>query len=85
MPKPLPDDWRRLGQEAYLMGAVLELRLYRPPRPGCDHDPCEFCGVKFSNREGDLHRGYTTPDEYRWICEGWFQDFKDEFGWIVRG
>ena len=81
----IPDinDWRRQGQEKYLMGVKLIYRDYFPFRDGWDHDHCEFCWAKFSLIEGDLHRGYSTEDGYRWICEDCFRDFKDEFKWKV--
>ncbi len=78
-----PDDWRRTGQERYLTGATFFARRYRPRRPGWDHDHCEFCGAKFASNEGDLDSGYTTADEYRWVCARCFADFRDEFGWSV--
>jgi len=31
-----------------------------------------------------LHEGYTTLDEYRWICDACFQDFQEMFGWVVN-
>jgi hypothetical protein len=33
--------------------------------------------------ESYLHVGYTTPDEYHWICDSCFNDFREEFGWRV--
>ena len=48
-----------------------------------EHDHCEFCGLKFSEKEGDLHHGYCTEDEYYWICENCFEDFKEMFHWKV--
>ncbi|MDT7806778.1 MAG: hypothetical protein QOJ70_591 [Acidobacteriota bacterium] len=30
-----------------------------------------------------LHEGYATEDNYRWICEQCFKDFKDLFEWKV--
>ena len=81
-PAPLGEDWRLQGQERYLVGAELEFR----PFDGSlrDHDHCEFCGEKFSPGEGDLHRGWCTPDGYHWVCEECFRDFRERFGWKVR-
>jgi hypothetical protein len=28
-----------------------------------------------------LHRGYSTEDDYHWICESCYQDFVDIFDW----
>jgi hypothetical protein len=30
-----------------------------------------------------LQEGYATEDNYRWICEECFEDFKDLFDWKV--
>lgn len=30
-----------------------------------------------------LHVGYSTEDDYRWICDSCFAEFKDRFGWVV--
>jgi hypothetical protein len=77
-------DWRLLGQEEYLFGVSLSKKVYKKPRDDWDHDHCEFCFAKFSERENDLHEGYTTEDEYRWICERCYRDFKDQFQWHVK-
>lgn len=82
------NDWRLQGQERYLQGAVLVRRQYRPyPRdPNWDHDHCEFCSAKFMVEDYPdvLHVGYCTEDEYRWICDQCFTDFRARFGWSVR-
>ena len=31
-----------------------------------------------------LHEGYTTTDDYHWICEPCFEDFREQFKWTVR-
>ena len=80
----MADDWRVLGQEAYLQGAVLRWSKWRPYREGWDHDHCEFCSGHLSDHildddpETQLE-GYVTEDNYRWICRGCFEDFKDRF------
>jgi hypothetical protein len=33
--------------------------------------------------DGTLHEGYCTIDNYHWICETCFHDFKDMFKWKV--
>lgn len=83
--KAAPDDWRRTGQEQFLLRAQLKRGPWRQYRPGWDHDHCEFCFATFSAVDGDLKSGYTTLDEYRWICESCFEDFREEFGFVVRG
>ncbi len=30
-----------------------------------------------------LNHGYATQDDYRWICEKCFADFKNTFDWKV--
>ena len=84
---PSPTDWRRRGQEDYLLGKTLLHRTYRqyPANPSWDHDHCEFCWAKFMVGDDPdvLHVGYCTEDEYHWICETCFEDFKEEFRWRV--
>jgi hypothetical protein len=78
------NDWRRQGQESYLLQAALRLQDYSKYREGWDHDHCEFCGVIFSEAEGGMKSGYATDDRYRWICVPCFEDFREEFGWTVE-
>ena len=77
------DDWRLQGQERYLKGASLRWAVYRPFRESSDHDHCEFCGAKFLVAGGDLTEGYTTADEYRWICRECVEDFSEMFTWVL--
>lgn len=81
------DDWRRRGQEEYLMGVTLVHRAYRryPKSPDWDHDHCVFCFATFMVEDYPdvLHQGYATEDDYSWVCEDCFVDFRDEFGWSV--
>ena len=81
--KPLPDDWRRQGQELNLTGAKFYFRTYKPYRIGWDHDHCAFCSDKFSQNKTDHTEGYCTIDEYYWICSECYHDFKDEFKWEI--
>jgi hypothetical protein len=80
-------DWRCQGQEKYLQGVTLVHRQYRrcPKNTNWDHDHCEFCGVKFMVEDFPevLHQGYATEDDYRWICEPCFADFREMFKWQV--
>jgi hypothetical protein len=78
-------DWRLLGQERYMTGLTLFRRTWRQTRADLDHDHCEFCGAKFSASEDIdvLHEGWTTHDEYRWVCDPCFRDFRDRFQWRV--
>lgn len=77
-------DWRLQGQERYLSGVSLSWKTYKKPRKDWDHDHCAFCGATFSEYEGDLHEGYTTPDEYYWICKCCYEDFKEQFHWVAK-
>jgi hypothetical protein len=44
------DDWRLLGQEAYLTGVPFLFRRWSSDNPDWDHDRCVFCWAKFSDR-----------------------------------
>lgn len=81
-----PNDWRLQGQEHYLQRATLHWSRWTRPRPNWDHDHCSFFWAKFGEEElpGALHFGYTTADDYYWICEQCFSDFKDQFRWPVE-
>ena len=78
----MENDWRLNGQEEYLYGVLLKHINYIHFGIN-DHDHCEFCWDKFSDREGDLHKGYCTVDEYIWICEECYSDFHEMFDWKV--
>jgi len=82
-----PDDWRLAGQEKYLKNVTLVKRAYRryPNNPEWDHDHCAFCHAKFMVEDYPdvLHEGYSTEDEYYWVCEKCVQDFREHFGWMI--
>lgn len=80
-------DWRLQGQEFYLKGVTLTRRAWQETRPGWDHDHCEFCGTKFRDERipDAVHVGWTTLDEYQWICDGCCRDFHEQFGWQLQG
>ena len=75
------DDWRITNQDRYLTGVVLQRLPYAQRNTATDHDHCEFCMEKFSDKDGDLSIGYCTLDCYYWICEACFQDFRAAFAW----
>ena len=81
------NDWRLTGQEKYLKGVPLWRKRYVRYSESWEHDHCEFCWAKFMVEDYPdvLHEGYATEDNYRWICEQCFEDFKDLFGWKVMG
>jgi phage terminase large subunit-like protein len=80
------NDWRLTGQEKYLKGVTLSRRPYSRIREGWDHDHCAFCWAKFmeTGPPDTLTEGYTTEDNYHWICIQCFEDFQEMFGWAVK-
>jgi hypothetical protein len=81
-----PSDWRIRNQEEYLASATLVRRRYRQyeRNPNWDHDHCDFCGETFSLKDPQaIREGYSTVDEYHWICPSCFEDFKTRFRWTV--
>lgn len=80
-------DWRLTNQDTYLTGVELQRRRYRrpPSNPSWDHDHCAFCWAKFmvEDHADVLHEGYCTLDEYYWVCDECFADFRERFGWRV--
>ena len=81
------DDWRRMGQEKYLIEVELQyIEQYTPFSETWEHEHCAFCTEKISTYQGDLHSGYCTTDDKQsqWICPVCFDDFKDEFRWKIR-
>lgn len=81
------EDWRLQGQEAYLKGATFQWRTYVRYSETWRHDHCEFCGAEFAEpgtTSGALTEGYSTPDNYRWVCAQCFADFKERFCWRVH-
>ena len=77
------DDWRLRGQESFLQGVALVKKKYHAYSDDWDHDHCEFCMSKFSKDPTDLHDGYTTLDEYHWVCPTCFEDFRVAFAWTL--
>lgn len=79
-------DWRLTNQEKYLKGKTLYLKKWSKTRENWDHDHCNFCWAEFTdyNIPNVLHEGYTTKDDYYWICKKCFGDFKKMFKWKVE-
>jgi hypothetical protein len=77
------DDWRIQGQEKQLYGRRWTWRRYQPYREGWGHDHCAFCGLKLADdgTPDSLHEGYSTLDDYHWVCGTCFEDFREQFGW----
>lgn len=78
------DDWRLNGQEKYLKNAVLKSLNFCERTTKTDHEHCEFCTDKISEYPDTLNRGYCTEDEYHWICDTCFEDFRELFGFTVE-
>ncbi len=50
-----------------------------------DHDHCEFCTKKIWDRasgDDEADVGYTTVDDYHWVCDECFDDFNSR-RWTV--
>ena len=71
-------DYRLTNQKEYLSGKKLKRKPFRAT-PKSDHEHCVFCWDKFL--DGD--EGYCA-DNYYWICEKCYADFKDMFRWKVK-
>ena len=81
----MDNDWRLQGQQKYLFGKTMIHKKYADKKTTTDHDHCEFCSGKFSTTIPDcLTEGYTTTDDYQWICENCFNDFRNDFKWTTQ-
>jgi hypothetical protein len=85
-----PDDWRLSGHKTH-DGSTWHHRSYFIWSPTWDHDHCSFCGASFevpgseaAQGEDVRTEGWTSEDEYEWICDVCFADFRDQFHWQVR-
>lgn len=80
------DDWRLRGQEEYLMHKTFAFETYSETQ-NSKHEHCEFCWHKFmENCEGVedcSEAGYCTLDHKYWVCEECYEDFKNNFKWII--
>lgn len=87
MNKDIKNDWRLTNQETYLKGINLYYHKYKKPSEKWDHDHCEFCMKTFIEDCKEMsdctNVGYSSLDNYYWICEECFKDFKDLFKWTV--
>jgi hypothetical protein len=52
-------------------------------REGWDHDHCEFCRAKISDAvvEGGLAQGWASDNDYYWVCDPCFTEFRETFKW----
>ena len=81
-----PDDWRLTNQMTYLKGVTLRRKRYTKYSENWDHDHCSFCWVEFCEEDSTpehpaIHEGYATDDDYYWICDTCFTDFRELFQW----
>ena len=70
-------------------GVTLHRRRYFLWREDWDHDHCEFCWKTLlipgaPLQPDEVTEGWTTDDEYSWICDACFKDFHERFGWKLR-
>lgn len=92
----MSDDWRLVGQERYLAGATFVRKPYAAWSATWDHDHCAFCTRKFVESGSALEspetvtagyaavgRGPKGEDDYHWVCDCCFRDFRDRFAWKV--
>jgi hypothetical protein len=91
--------WTRTGgsgEKSSISGAQPSGKPYRAWRADWEHDHCAFCWRKLVE-EGTpsddpetqtqgyaaLGRGPQGEDDYHWVCDKCFADFRDRFGWTV--
>jgi len=92
----MTQDWRLMGQERYLQGAAFRHKPYRAWRKDWEHDHCAFCtrklveeGVTSDDPDAQtsgyaaVGRGPEGQDDYHWVCDNCFQDFRFKFRWTV--
>jgi hypothetical protein len=75
---PNERDWRLSFQSEHLRSDVQ--KSWTQTRPDREHDHCAFCWAKIGpeSMPDVLHQGFSTADEYDWVCPKCFADFKDE-------
>jgi hypothetical protein len=81
-------DWRldtAQGPEFYSKYSW-QFKPWTQTRDHWDHDHCEFCWTEISAISGEdiLNEGWTNEDEYYWICDKCFKDFKELFKWNIK-
>ena len=77
---PNERDWRLSFQSEHLRSETFVQKTWTQTRPDWDHDHCAFCWAKMGpeSMPDVLHQGFSTADEYDWVCPKCFADFKDE-------
>ena len=76
----ISNDWRITNQKEYLLGKSFKFSKYKAFKPGWDHDHCEFCLETIGS--GGYDYGYCTDENYRWVCNQCYNDFRIEFEFI---
>ena len=82
----MEQDWRLNETTIHLREKTIKKMLYGQRKSTATHDHCEFCMRLFyegPTRCEALLQGYTTLDEYYWICEKCYQDFSALYKWVV--
>ena len=77
-------DWRLNGQERYLRAKTFKFKTYTPYREDWAHDHCAFCWVKIEPYPAiapSIDTGYSTDEDYYWVCSKCYQDFQESFDW----
>ena len=74
------DDWRLTGQESYLLFTKVKKILPKEyidnlEKPELFHEHCSFCWDKVEENKDKKH--YCTLDNYHWICNDCYNDFKE--------
>jgi hypothetical protein len=82
-------DWRMSWGSDFLRGSMFVWQEYLAPGEGVwNHDHCACCLLKFLEdpAPGSEQAGYVAyfKDEIWWICQGCFEDFHEEMGWVVE-
>ena len=75
------NDWRLTNQMNYLFRKTVVRKQYESFRKGWEHDHCEFCGTQITALSPIA---YATEDDYHWICDTCFRDFREMFKWKVK-
>lgn len=67
-------------------GVVLFKRKYTKHSESWDHDHCDVCGQKLTEKPGpdDLVQGFATEDSYHWICEACVSKYNSIATWELR-
>ena len=75
------NDWRLTNQTNYLYKKVLKKQPFKVYKEGWEHEHCEFCSERIDK---NTPVAYSSDNNYYWICEKCYEDFKDMFEWTVE-